>query len=348
MKAVVVKAGGGGFSLEEIPRPSLQGNKDLILKVTTAAICGSDLHVKDGVIPGYTPGTVMGHEFVGVVEEAGQDVINFKPGDRAACPPITWCGVCNPCKRGEPQHCIRGGVFGGGEVYGKGMGGAQTSYIRVPFADNCLVHIPDGVSDEQAVMVGDVFATGYWAAKEAHIKTGDTVAVFGCGPVGFGAILSSFQFGAKRVYAVSHLDNRLAIAREYGAIAIDGKKTNVTERLREVTNGEGVDVAIEAKGYTESFIQALRSVRRGGMVSIVGLFPTPIEFPIQEMGFYGVKLSMGLGDCSDMIRLMGMVESGRINLAPLATHTFTLDKALEAYDFFEHNKDKCVKVLLKP
>ena len=347
MKAVVLQAG-RRFALKEIPKPRLIGKKDAVVEVTMAAICGSDLHAKNGVIPGFKPGTIMGHEFTGLIDGVGPDVLNFKVGDRVVAAPITWCGVCNPCKRSEPQHCVRGGVFGGGEIFGKGMGGAQANYIRVPFADNCLFHVPDGVSDDQAVLVGDVFQAGYWSAREARIKTGDTIAVFGCGPIGLAAIISAFQFGAKRVFGVGKLENRLAIARQYGALTINGNEKDVLASLRKATGGEGVDVAIEAKGDPETFMQALRSVRRGGMVSVVGLFPRAVEFPIQEMGFYGVKLSMGLGDPSDVARLMGLVESGRVNLALLATHVFSLDKALEAYDFFENHKDKCVKVLLKP
>jgi threonine dehydrogenase-like Zn-dependent dehydrogenase len=347
MKAVVLQAE-HKFALEEVPRPELKEHDDAIVRVTTAAICGSDVHAKHGLIPGYTPGTVMGHEFVGVVEEVGSDVMDFKPGERVAAPPVTWCGVCPACKRGDPQHCTRGGVWGGGEIFGRGLGGAQTVYIRIPWADNCLLHIPDSVADEQAVFVGDVFTTGYRAASEGHIKPGDTVVVYGCGPIGLGAVISAWQFGPKQVFAVDMLENRLALAREYGATALNGSQVNVLEALRDATGGEGADVAMEAIGNPQAFLQALRSVRRGGTVSVVGLFPSPVEFPLHELGFYGIRISMGLGDPSYMRELMGLVEKGRVNLAPLATYTYPLDQAMEAYDLFENQKDKCVKVLLKP
>ncbi|MDD5006922.1 MAG: alcohol dehydrogenase catalytic domain-containing protein [Syntrophorhabdaceae bacterium] len=347
MKAVVLQAG-NRFALEDIPKPELKSTGDALVRVTTAAICGSDVHAKHGLIPGYTPGTVMGHEFVGVVEETGDDVLEFKPGDRVAAAPITWCGVCRPCKRGEPQHCIRGGVWGGGEIFGRGLRGAQTDYIQVPFADNCLIPIPDNVEDIQAVFVGDVFATGYSGAHRGYIQTGDTVVVYGCGPIGLGAIISAWQFGPRQVFAVDMLENRLALARLYGATTIDAKSENVVEKVRQATGGEGVDVAIEAIGSPDAFMQALRSVRRGGSVSVVGLFPGPIEFPLHEMGFYGVRISMGLGDPSCMSQLMGLLESGRVDLGAMATHTFCLDDALEAYDLFENQKGKCLKVLIKP
>jgi len=347
MKAVVLQAG-NKFALEEIPKPELKGNGDVIVKVTTAAICGSDVHAKHGLIPGYTPGTIMGHEFVGVVDEVGPNVINFKPGDRVSAAAATWCGTCPACKRGEVQYCSHGGVWGGGEIFGPGLPGAHTSYIRVPNADNCLVSIPDNVADEQAVFVGDVLSTGYHAAREGHIQTGDRVAVFGCGPIGLGALISAWQFGPKEVFAVDMLDNRLAVAKEYGATALDGRDTDVVERIREATHGEGVDVAIEAIGNPHAFEQALKSVRRGGTVSVVGLFPAPVEFPIHQLSFYGVKVSMGLGNLCHMNQLMGLLECGRVNLSRLATHVFSLDKAIEAYDLFEFHREKCIKVLLKP
>jgi threonine dehydrogenase-like Zn-dependent dehydrogenase len=347
MKAVVLQSG-NKFGLEDVPKPQLQKNHDVIVKVTTAAICGSDIHAKHGVIPGYGPGAAMGHEFAGVIDGVGSDVINFKPGDRVAAAPITWCGVCPNCKRGDGPHCKFGGVFGGGAIFGPRLGGAQAEYIRVPYADNCLIHTPDNVPDEQAVLVGDIFATGYKAAKEAHIQTGDTVVVYGCGPVGMGAVISALQFGPKKVYAVELLDNRLAIAEGYGAETINGNDTDVVEKVRAITGGEGLDVAIEAVGELVTFTNALRSVRNDGMVSVVGLFPGPVEFPLHEMGFYGVRLVMGLGAPSYMSQLMALVESGRVDLKGLVTQVFPLDKAVEAFDLVEFHKDQCLKVLLKP
>ena len=347
MKAVVLRED-HRFVMEEIPKPQMQAGHEVIVRVTTAAICGSDVHAKHGFIPGYTPGTIMGHEFVGVIEEAGPDVMEFKAGDRVSAAPITWCGVCKPCKRGEPQHCLRGGVWGGGEIFGRGLAGAQTPFIRVPWADNCLIQTPPNVSDEQAVFVGDVFTTGYRAATEGRIQTGDAVVVYGCGPIGLGAIISAMQFGPRAVYAVDVLKNRLALARHYGAETINPADGDVVAQIRERTGGEGVDVAMEAIGNPQAFMQALRSVRRGGIVSVVGLFPTPVELPIHELGFYGIRISMGLGDPSTMRKLMGLLESKKVDLAPLATHSFPLERALEAYDLFENEKDKCLKVLLKP
>ncbi|MFZ5500457.1 MAG: zinc-binding dehydrogenase, partial [Candidatus Micrarchaeota archaeon] len=226
--------------------------------------------------------------------------------------------------------------------------GAQTSYVRVPFADVCLTPIPDSVPDEQAVFVGDVFSTGFYAASEGHIRPGDTVVIYGCGPIGLGALISAWQFGPKRVFSVDMLDNRLQLAREYGAEVLDAREGNIVERIREATDGLGADVAIEAIGNPVTFLQAVQSVRRGGKVSVVGLFPFPVELPIHELGFYSLKISMGLADVSHMSSLMGLVESGRVDLSKLATHAFALSDAMEAYNLFENHKDQCLKVLLKP
>lgn len=240
-----------------------------------------------------------------------------------------------------------GGVWGGGDIFGKGLSGAQTSYIRVAYADNCLTHIPDSVPDEQAVFVGDVFGTGFHAAYEGGIEVGDTVVIFGCGPIGLGALVSAWHFGPKQVFGVDVLENRLAIAKHYGAEVIKADAGDVVAQIRGATGGEGADVAIEAIGSPATFQQSLRCVRRGGTVSVVGLFPTPVEFPVNEMSFYGVQLKMGLGNLTRMTKLMGLLEKGRVDLKPLATHSFSLDDALEAYDLFENHKETCLKVLLR-
>jgi len=347
MQAVVLQPK-NQFALEEVPEPRLKENDDVIVKVTTAAICGSDIHAKHGMIPGVGPGVIIGHEFVGVVEEAGSDVCRFRPGQRVAVPAAAFCGICPSCRRGEVQYCENGGVWGGGEIFGRGLDGAQTSYVRVPYADACLTPIPDNVSDDQAVFVGDVFSTGYHAVYEGHIQTGDTVVIFGCGPIGLGAVVSAWQFGPKKVFAVDMFDNRLTVAEGYGATVIDARQSDVVEQIKEMTGSQGADVVIEAIGNPDTFGQALKSIRRGGMISVVGLFPTPVEFPLQELAFYGIRLTMGLACLAHMNQLMSLLEQGRVDLSPLATHTFSLGNALKAYDLFENHKDQCIKVLLKP
>jgi alcohol dehydrogenase len=349
IKAVVVKPG-NQIALEEIPKPQLQRADEAIVKVTTAAICGSDLHMKHGLLPGTEPGNVIGHEFVGIVSEVGQYVTKFKPGDRVTAPPAYWCGFCPACRRGDLAYCQNGGIYGCGSVLSKGYQGAQTSYIRVAYADNCLTSVPASIPDEQAVLVPDVFQTGYHAAYEGHIDVGDTVVVFGCGPIGLGALISAQLFGPKQVLSVDMRDNRLAVAKQYGAVTIDARKEDVGERIREMTGGEGADVAIEAVGTPQAFLQALGSVRRLGTVSVVGVFSQPAEFPLQDYCAKGngVRLSIGLGYIGRTSKLLGLVAAGRVDLKPFVTHVFPLDKAAEAYELFENNPNDCIKVLLKP
>lgn len=349
MKAVVIKPG-NKLGLDDVPKPRLLKDDEALIKVTTAAICGSDLHAKHGLLPGIQPGDVIGHEFVGIVSEVGRNVTKFKPGDRVTAPPAYWCGSCPACKRGDISYCHNGGIYGVGDLISKGYQGAQTSYIRVAYADNCLVSIPASISDDEAVLVPDVFQTGYHAAYEGHIEVGDTVIIFGCGPIGLGALISAQLFGPKQVLSVDMRDKRLAVATQYGAIAIDARKTDALHVVREMTGGEGADVAIEAVGHPMAFSQALGSVRRFGTVSVVGVFSQPAEFPLQEYCAKGngVRLSIGLGYIGRTARLLGLVESGRVDLKPFVTQTFPLEDALEAYELFENHQDDCIKVLLKP
>lgn len=347
MKAVVLQPQ-HQFAVEEVKEPRLETPTDVIVDVTTAAICGSDTHAKHGLIPGIPPGTIIGHEFVGIVAETGTEVKRFKTGDRIAAPAIVFCGTCPACKRRQVQYCLNGAVWGGGDIFGKGLPGAQAGRVRVPYADVILTPIPPNVPDEQAIFVGDVFSTGYHAASEGRIDTGDTVVIFGCGPIGLGALVSAWLFGPRRVFAVDMMDNRLALAEHYGATPLHAGREDVLERIREATAGQGADVVIEAVGNPAAFAQALKVVRRGGRISVVGLFPSPVQLPIQELVYYGVQISMGLGNVARMDQLMGLLETGRVDLKPLATHRFALADALAAYDLFENHKDQCVKVLLTP
>lgn len=346
MKAVVLKPG-HQLALEEVPKPVLDGPGQILVRVTTSAICGSDLHIKYGEIP-IKPGTVIGHEFVGVVEEVAPDVRLHKPGDRVDVAAGLWCGSCPSCLRGEVQTCQAGGVWGGGFFKGRPLSGAQTEYVQVPNADMCAVTIPDNVSDEQAILVGDVFSTGYHAVAAGGVRTADTVVVFGCGPIGLAAVASAGLFGPGRIYAVDMMANRLALAEKLGAIPIDASKVDPAGTILGATKMYGADVAIEAVGQPAAFNQALSSLRRGGSLSVVGLFAKSVELALPILGLYGVRISMGLGNLSRMRQLMEMLSLGRVDLSSLCTHTFPLSQAMEAYDLFENHKDQCIKVMLKP
>ena len=346
MKAVMLKPQ-HQLALEDVPKPGLDGPGQILVKVTTSAICGSDLHIKYGEIP-IPPGTLIGHEFVGVVEETAPDVKRFKPGDRVDVAAGLWCGCCPSCLRGEIQTCQEGGVWGGGLFKGRPLPGAQTEYVQVFNAEMCVVPIPDNVSDEQAILVGDVFGTGFHGIKEGGVCPGDTVVVFGCGPIGLAAVASAALFGPARVFAVDVMPNRLAIAEQLGAEPIDAGSVDAVTKILSATNMYGADVAIEATGSPACFTQALSTLRRGGKLSVVGLFPTSVELPLPMLGLYGVRISMGLGNLSHMQQLMDLLANGRVDLSSMVTHSFPLSEAMEAYDLFENHKDQCIKVVLKP
>jgi len=348
MKAVVFK-GNNRIAVEEVPDPRIEHSGDALIRVTTAAICGTDIHVKHGTLPGIAPGTVIGHEFVGVVEEVGRDVTRFKPGDRIDSPPALWCGICPACHEAVVQNCDMISMWGGGDFMSPmGLNGVHAELVRVPRADLVLTPIPESVPDDQAILVGDMFVTGYHCATEAQIRTGDTVVVSGCGPVGLCALLSAWQFGPKEVLAVDMYDNRLAVAEKYGAVPVDIRLGDPVEKVMERTGGRGAECVLEASGNSKAFLAATKMIKKWGSVSCVGLYPEPVELPIQDIIYRGMRLGMGLGNITPLPRLMQLVEYGRVDLSPIATHKFALADALEAYDLFENHKEQCLKVLLKP
>ena len=348
MRAVVLRDG-AQIIVEDVPEPSLRESSDVLVRVTLTAICGTDVHMKHGRIPGIEPGTILGHEFVGVVQEAGAGVRRFRVGDRVVSPPAVTCGTCQACRSGILQNCPELSTYGGGLFLSPmGLDGVQTELVRVPYADFALTHIPAGVRDEQAVLVGDMFNTGYHAAYEAKIKVGDTVAISGCGPVGLCAVLSAWQFGPSRVFAIDLFENRLALAERYGATPIDIRQCDPAEQILAATGQEGVDVVLEASGDTSAFSNATRMINKYGTVSCVGLFSEPVEFPVHELIFRGIKVVMGLGNMVHIPKLMKLVEHGRVDLGPIGTHRFSLEDAVEAYDLFENHKDRCLKVFLGP
>lgn len=255
MKAVVFH-GIGDMRLEEVQDPSLETPGDAIVRITSSAICGTDLHMIRGTLPGMEPGTILGHEGIGIVEEMGTSVRNFRPGDRVVIPSTISCGSCNYCRTGYFAQCDdanpnghRAGTsfYGGPQMTGP-FNGMQAEYVRVPFANTNLVRLPDGVSDDQAIMISDIYPTGYFGADIAEIEDGDIVAVWGCGPVGLFAIISAFQMGATRVIAIDGHADRLEKARSLGAEIVNFNAEDPIEALLELTGGIGVDRAIDAVG----------------------------------------------------------------------------------------------------
>ncbi|HKQ31573.1 MAG TPA: alcohol dehydrogenase catalytic domain-containing protein, partial [Thermodesulfobacteriota bacterium] len=269
MKATVYH-GARDVRVETVPDPVMKSDNDVILKITKSAICGSDLHFYRGGIP-LDDGFIVGHEFMGVVEEVGKGVKYFKKGDKVVAPFWVSCGHCKNCLNGYPTACTGGGgCFGFGEALG-GFWGGQAEYVRVPFADTTLEKVPESLPDERVLFLGDIFSTAYFCAEWGNIKPGNTVVVFGDGPLGLLATASARLFGPSKLITVGRHDYRLAIAKKVGADAvINSKNVNAIEKIKELTNGEGVDVSLECIGSNQAVLDAIKIAKPGGTVSFIG------------------------------------------------------------------------------
>jgi threonine dehydrogenase-like Zn-dependent dehydrogenase len=378
-------------SVETVPDPQLINPRDAIVKITSSAICGSDLHLYDGYVPTMQPGDILGHEFMGEIVELGKGVTNFKIGDRVVVPFTIACGHCFFCERElwslcdnsnpnawmvEAMYGYSGsGLYGYSHLYG-GYAGGQAQYARVPFADVGLLKIPDSLTDEQVLFLSDILPTGYAAAENGNIQPGDTVAVWGCGPVGQFTINSARLFGAGRVIAIDRVPERLQLAAsQSNAEIIDYEETpDVVEALKSMTGGRGPDVCIdavgmEAHGVKPDFIydrmmhairmetdrptalrQVIQACRKGGTVSIPGVYSAFIDkMPMGAAFGKGLTMRMGQTHVHKYMRpLLERIEKGEIDPTFVITHRITLEDAPDAYDIFKHKQDGCIKVVLKP
>jgi threonine dehydrogenase-like Zn-dependent dehydrogenase len=364
----------------EKPRPRIEHPEDAIVRVTTAAICGSDLHLYHALVPDTRIGHTFGHECVGLVEEVGDQVQALRPGDRVVVPFNIACGRCFFCERRLWSQCANsnpynelGGIYGYSHTTG-GYDGAQAEYVRVPYANVGPRRPPDEISDAQAVMLADIFPTGYFGAEIAGIQPGDTVVVFGCGPVGLFAQKSALDFfGARRVIAVDHVPYRLEFATRYcGAEVVNfDHVSDIVGHLRELTDGRGPDACIDAVGLEANgsllhavqgalFLEAgsivalswaINTVRPGGTVSVIGVYGPPFNhfFPIGWA--LNRNLTLRMGQCNVLNYLDNLIEKtrrGEIDPSFVATHELPLDEAPRGYEIFERKLDGAIKVLLKP
>ncbi len=270
MKALTFQ-GERDVKVADVPKPTIKGSQDVLVRVTLGAVCGSDLHILHGHTP-MNQGAVLGHEFVGVVEQTGPEVKRFEPGDRVVSSFFTSCGHCALCRKGWFNQCVDKGTFGHGEYFG-GLGGGQAEYVVVPNADHTMEKIPEGMSDEQAIFVGDILATGYFGAERAEIKPGDVTAVIGAGPVGLMATMCAQLFGPARTYVVDMVDSRLEIAQELGGIPINAKEVHPVQAIERATGGIGADSSIECVGLLSAVDTAIHCVRGGGTISMVASRP---------------------------------------------------------------------------
>lgn len=346
MKAVVYRAH-GEFALEERPEPRISDPRDAIVRVTLASICTSDLHIKHGSVPRAVQGIIVGHELVGEVVETGTAVRRVRPGDRVTVNVETFCGECFYCKRGFVNNCTDPQ---GGWALGCRIDGGQAEYVRVPYADQGLDPIPDGVRDEQALFVGDIIATGYWGARIAEIRAGDTVAVLGAGPAGLCAMMCARLYDPAQVVAIDPVPARRALALREGwaDVAVDPAREDTEAVLRGLTEGRGADVVLECAGGVDTFETAWRIARPNATVCVVALYDAPQTLPLPEM--YGKNLTFKTGGvdadcCAELLRL---IAEGRIDATPLLTHELPLARAMEAYDLFERKADGVLKLALRP
>src|SRR3954453_2821185 len=382
--------GKGDMRCDTVPDPRIEHPRDAVIKVTATAICGSDLHMYDGVIPGMHPGDVVGHETMGVVIELGPEVKNLKIGDRVVVPFTIACGECFFCKRGFFSGCERtnpnmkaaeklwghspAGLFGYSHLAG-GYRGGQAEYLRVPYADVGPIKVPEGLTDEQVLFLSDIFPTGYMAADFCDLQGGETVAVWGCGPVGQMAIKSAFLLGAERVIAIDTVPERLALAEASGAITLDFRKEDIYDRIQELTESRGADACIDAVG-TEPDIgsgfdavvdrikvatfmgtdrphvlrQAIHCCRNFGTVSIVGVYGGLLDsIPMGSAINRGLTFRMAQTPVQHYLpQLLARIEKGEIDPSFVITHRATLEEGPELYKTFRAKKDGCIKVVMRP
>lgn len=343
MKAFVYH-GPENMSLDQVPKPQIQLPTDAIVKVTTSTICGTDKHIRHGGMPEVEPGRIIGHEFCGIVEEVGTGVSKFKKGDQVAVSCVTQCMQCFYCRRGLYSQCTTGSW-----IFGYMIDGCQADYVRVPYADSGLHLIPEGLTDEDVLFVGDILSTGYFGAERAEIQPGDTVAVFGSGPVGMCAMATARLWGPARIVAVDIDDSRLEFAKKAGwaDYGLNPNKVDVVQALRDMTDGRGADVTIEANGFEPTFKGAIDGVRPGGNVSLIGVFESPQTIPMNTLWIKNIAIKMGLVNANRIPELIDLIKEGKLNMKPLITHTLPLSQVAEGYDIFEERRDGAIKVVLK-
>ena len=334
----------GKFELQEKQKPALQDDRDAIIRVTLASICTSDLHIKHGSVPRAVPGVTVGHEMVGVVEAVGPAVAAVKPRDRVAVNVETFCGECFFCKHGYVNNCTDPN---GGWALGCRIDGGQAEYVRVPYADQGLNRIPANVSDRQALLVGDVLATGFWAVRISEIGPEDTVLIIGAGPTGICTLLCALLKRPARVIVCEKDAARLRFVREHYPEVLTVEPVHALEFVRANSSHGGADVVLEAAGAEETFRLAWKCARPNAVVTIVALYNGSQILPLPEM--YGKNLTFKTGgvdgcDCGEILEL---ISQGKLDTEPLITHTYPLKEIAAAYDLFENRRDGVMKVAIE-
>ncbi|WP_426670198.1 zinc-dependent alcohol dehydrogenase family protein [Mucilaginibacter sp. McL0603] len=343
MKALVYH-GPGKKSWEEKPKPTLKKSTDAIVKILKTTICGTDLHIMKGDVPEVTDGRIIGHEGVGIIEEVGNGVSNFKKGDHVLISCITSCGKCEYCKKGMYSHCEDGGW-----ILGHMIDGTQAEYVRIPHADNSLYPIPAGADEEALVMLSDILPTGFeCGVLNGRVKPGDTVAIVGAGPVGLAALLTAQFYSPAEIIMIDPDDNRLAVAKQFGATqTINNSSVDAIEKIKSLTNGKGVDTAIEAVGIPATFELCTSIIGPGGTVANVGVHGKSITLHLETLWSQNISITTRLVDTVTTPMLLKTVQSKKLQPKQLITHHFRLDQVIEAYETFGNAaKEKALKVIL--
>lgn len=334
----------GQFALCEKLKPQLKDSRDALVRVTLGSICTSDLHIKHGSVPRAVPGITVGHEMVGIVEEVGPDVVSVKPGDRVTVNVETFCGDCFFCRHGYVNNCEDPN---GGWALGCRIDGGQAEYVRVPYADQGLNRIPDKVTDEQALFVGDILATGFWAARISEIKPEDTVLIIGAGPTGICTLLCVMLKHPRRIIVCEKSEERIRFVQEHYPEVLVVEPENCLSFVSQQSNHGGADVVIEVAGSDDSFTLAWKCARPNAIVTVVALYDRPQILPLPDM--YGKNLTFKTGgvDGCDCAEILNLIAEGKIDTTPLITHRFPLREIEEAYRIFENRQDGVIKVAIK-
>jgi alcohol dehydrogenase len=345
MKALVYH-GPGKRSWEEKPKPVIEDSSDAIVRILRTTICGSDLHILKGHVPSATDGRILGHEGLGIVEEAGPSVSSFKKGERVLISCISSCGKCTACKKGMYSHC----GSGGGWILGNTIDGTQAEFVRIPFADTSLYPVPKGADEDALVMLSDILPTGFeCGVLNGKVAPGDTVAIVGAGPVGLAALLTAQLYSPAELILVDLDDNRLQVAKKLGATkVVNSSGGNAVEQIMELTGKKGVDVAIEAVGLPATFGICQDIVAAGGHLANIGVHGSGVTLKLDRLWDRNLTLTTRLVDTVTLPMLMKSVLSGRLQPKKLITHDFHLDEMMKAYDTFSNAAEtKALKVILR-
>jgi alcohol dehydrogenase len=345
MKALVYH-GPGKRAWEELPKPSVKDPTDAVVKIAKTTICGTDLHILKGDVPTVTDGRILGHEGVGIIDEVGPAVSNFKKGDRVLISCITSCGKCDACKKGMYSHCGNGG----GWILGNTIDGTQAEYVRIPFADTSLYHVPRDADEDSLVMLSDILPTGFeCGVLNGQVKPGDTVAIVGAGPVGLAALLTAQFYSPSEIIMIDMDDNRLDVAKKFGATrTVNSKDGKANEKVMELTGKTGVDVAIEAVGIPATFELCEDIVAAGGHIANIGVHGKSVDLHLERLWSQNITITTRLVDTVTTPMLLKNVTAGKLQPKKLITHEFKLDDIMKAYDTFGNAaKEKALKVLMK-